>query len=60
MQSIGRATFPPKVRILSGESELALGTRYSRVTVGYPIRYHQHWVERLARAAEAEAIKTAA
>jgi uncharacterized protein YndB with AHSA1/START domain len=40
-----------QVRILSGESELALGTRY---------RYHQDWVERLARAAEAQAIKNAA
>lgn len=116
-----------QVRILSGESELALGTRYSRVTVGYPMslvvtecvpgrrlgwattvdgdetgssayhgwvitprkdgchllteetqqgpffveligrlhpgalyRYHQDWVERLARAAEAEANKKAA
>ncbi|MEW9624702.1 SRPBCC domain-containing protein [Rhodanobacter geophilus] len=115
------------VRILSGESELALGTRYSRVTVGYPMslvvtecvpgrrlawattvdgdktgstayhgwvitptdagchvlteetqqgdffldvigrqhpgalyRYHQDWVERLARAAEAQAAKIAA
>jgi uncharacterized protein YndB with AHSA1/START domain len=29
--------FPPedRVRILSGESELALGTKYSRVTVGF-------------------------
>ncbi|CCE07008.1 Activator of Hsp90 ATPase 1 family protein [Bradyrhizobium sp. STM 3843] len=26
-----------QVRILSGESELALGTRYHRVTVGYPM-----------------------
>lgn len=26
-----------RVRILSGEPELALGTRYSRVTVGYPM-----------------------
>ncbi|GGL14805.1 hypothetical protein Sme01_18710 [Sphaerisporangium melleum] len=110
-----------QVKILSGESELALGTRYSRVTVGFPMslnvtecepfsrlawetvvdgdetgssayhgwvitptndgchvlteetqqgpffleelgrkqpgalyRYHQDWVERLARAAEAE------
>lgn len=32
--------FPPEdqVQILSGESELRLGTRYSRVTVGYPMR----------------------
>lgn len=31
--------FPPEdqVRILSGESELQLGTHYSRVTVGYPM-----------------------
>jgi carbon monoxide dehydrogenase subunit G len=26
-----------QVEILSGESELALGTRYSRVTVGHPM-----------------------
>lgn len=26
-----------RVKILSGEPELALGTRYSRVTVGYPM-----------------------
>jgi uncharacterized protein YndB with AHSA1/START domain len=26
-----------QVKILSGDSELALGTRYSRVTVGYPM-----------------------
>lgn len=26
-----------RVRIMSGEPELALGTRYSRVTVGYPM-----------------------
>jgi len=115
-----------QVKILSGESELALGTRYHRVTVGYPMnltvtecipnhrlawsttvdddetgstayhgwvitptaegchvlteetqqgeffldvigrqypgalyRYHQDWVERLARAAEAEAANAA-
>lgn len=32
--------FPPEdqVQILSGGSELQLGTRYSRVTVGYPMR----------------------
>ena len=31
--------FPPEdqVKILSGESELAPGTRYSRVTVGFPM-----------------------
>ncbi|WP_347554390.1 SRPBCC domain-containing protein [Robbsia sp. KACC 23696] len=31
--------FPPEdqVKILSGESELKLGTRYSRVTVGFPM-----------------------
>ncbi len=31
--------FPPEdqVRILSGESKLALGTEYSRVTIGYPM-----------------------
>lgn len=31
--------FPPEdqVEILSGESELALGTRFHRVTVGYPM-----------------------
>ena len=27
-----------KVTILSGESELTLGTRYSRVTIGFPMR----------------------
>ena len=27
-----------QVRILTGEPELALGTRYSRVTVGFPMR----------------------
>ena len=115
-----------QVNILSGEPELALGTRYSRVTVGFPMslvvtecvpgrrlawattvngdetgssayhgwvitptrdgchllteetqqgpwfldiighrhpgalyRYHQEWVERLARAAEAEVAKKA-
>ncbi|RWQ44416.1 MAG: SRPBCC domain-containing protein [Mesorhizobium sp.] len=115
-----------QVKILTGEAELALGTRYSRVTVGYPMslvvtefeplrrlawattvdgdetgssayhgwvitptndgchvlteetqqgawfldllghkhpgalyRYHQEWVESLARAAEAEATKKA-
>lgn len=114
-----------QVRILSGESELTLGTRYHRITVGYPMslvvtecvpnhrlawattvdgdttgssayhgwvitptdtgchllteetqqgefflevigrqypgalyRYHQDWVERLARAAEAETAAT--
>jgi uncharacterized protein YndB with AHSA1/START domain len=121
--------FPPEdqVKILSGESELALGTEYSRVTVGFPMslvviefepfrrlawattvdcdetrsstyhgwviaptderchvlteetqrgpwfldvlghkhpgglyRYHQDWVERLARAAVAESGKQAA
>ena len=31
--------FPPEdqVKILSGEPELALGTKYSRVTVGFPM-----------------------
>jgi Uncharacterized conserved protein len=31
--------FPPEdqVRILAGETELALGTRFSRVTVGFPM-----------------------
>lgn len=31
--------FPPEdqVKILSGEAELQLGTRYSRVTVGFPM-----------------------
>ncbi|RWC32727.1 MAG: SRPBCC domain-containing protein [Mesorhizobium sp.] len=115
-----------QVKILTGEAELALGTRYSRVTVGFPMslivtefepsrrlawattvdgdgtgssayhgwvitptndgchvlteetqqgawfldllghkhpgalyRYHQEWVESLARAAEAEAAKKA-
>ncbi len=120
--------FPPEnqVKILSGEPELALGTQYSRVTVGFPMSlvvteyvpnrrlawattvdgdetgssayhgwvitptddgchvlteetqqghffleelgrkhpgalfsYHQDWVERLARAAQAEAAKKA-
>ncbi|MBZ6113100.1 MULTISPECIES: SRPBCC domain-containing protein [Streptomyces] len=34
--------FPPedRVKILSGDTELARGTRFSRVTVGYPMSLH--------------------
>ncbi|HEX3450840.1 MAG TPA: hypothetical protein VHS97_21480 [Isosphaeraceae bacterium] len=39
MPSIGRGTLLQKdrVKILNSERELALGTKYSRVTVGFPM-----------------------